>query len=36
MEALRPNTGAPDQTKFYDNILGTKAGVNNYIICILP
>ena len=29
MQALGSKVGAPDQSKFYDNILGTKDGTNH-------
>ena len=29
MQALGSKIGAPDQGKFYDNILGTKDGTNH-------
>ena len=32
MQALGAKVGAPDQSKFYDNILGTKEGAN--ITCL--
>ena len=33
MQALSSKVGAPDQSKFYDNILGTKDGASiNYTV----